>query len=118
MGTFRDITDSKKAAEALAESEEKYRSLAENCQDYIMRYDREGRYIYVNSAVLKISGLEEHDFLGKTNREVGFDPLMCDFLEGTIQSVFETGEGNSVQFSWDGPEGPIILDRKAPEPLG
>ena len=39
VGTIQDITDSKKAEEKLRLSEEQYRSLAENSQDYIMRYD-------------------------------------------------------------------------------
>jgi len=39
---FNDITDRKKAEEALRESEDKYRTVVENMQDVFYRTDMEG----------------------------------------------------------------------------
>jgi PAS domain-containing protein len=52
--TLVDITDIKRAEEKLRDSEEKFKSLAENSQDYIMRYDKECRHLYQNAAAYSI----------------------------------------------------------------
>lgn len=56
-GVARDITGSKRAREALRESEEKFRQLAENIDSVFWMTDLEGtRFIYVSSAYEKIWG--------------------------------------------------------------
>lgn len=47
-GTVEDITERKLAEEALRKSEQKFRTLAENIPDHIIRYDLEGRAVYLN----------------------------------------------------------------------
>ncbi len=46
----RDITERKQAERALAEREREFRTLAENTSNLIIRYDCDGRRIYVNPA--------------------------------------------------------------------
>lgn len=61
---LRDITEKKRAADAIKESEDKYRRLAENAQDLIYRYEflPSRRFSYVSPSALKITGYtpEEH----------------------------------------------------------
>ncbi|MGY8769902.1 MAG: PAS domain-containing protein [Pirellulales bacterium] len=85
IGACQDITERKVAEELLRESEEKFRSLAENTQDYIMRYDEQGRHLYENPAALEVAGLMEADIIGKTHREAGFDPELCNSWEKISQ---------------------------------
>lgn len=61
MGSMMDITERKKAEEALQQSEEKYRTLVEQATDGIFISDKSGKFHMVNSAGCRISGytLEE-----------------------------------------------------------
>jgi len=49
---------------ALRESERQFRTLAENLPDMVVRYDREGRRIYVNPAFERATGVLANDAVG------------------------------------------------------
>jgi PAS domain S-box-containing protein len=100
----------KQHEEELLESEEKFRSLAENTRDYIMRYDKECRHLYENPAALGVSGFTAADIIGKTHREAGFDEEMCELFEEKISRVFKTGESSQLIFEWESANGNVYLD--------
>ncbi|MBT4521299.1 MAG: PAS domain S-box protein, partial [Halieaceae bacterium] len=105
-----EIDERKSAEEARAESLEQYRSLAENTQDYIMRYDRQCRHLYQNAAAYRVSGFTKEEFVGKTHRELGFEEDLCELWEDQINWVFEAGESVSEVFEWEGKDGKVFLD--------
>ncbi|MCP4537618.1 MAG: PAS domain S-box protein [Chloroflexi bacterium] len=105
-----DTTERVRAEESLRESEEKFRSLAENSQDYIMRYDEKCRHVYENPAALRVSGFSEEDIIGKTHREAGFDAELSNLWEEKIIRVFKTGEPAQSIFDWESDQGKVYLD--------
>ncbi len=65
-GTAQDITERKRADEALRESEEKLRLILESTTEAIYGSDREARYTFCNPACLRLLGYERvDDLLGK-----------------------------------------------------
>jgi PAS domain S-box-containing protein len=70
FGTLLDITDQKLAEMALAESEARYRLLAENASDAILHTDLKGVVTYVSPAVESLVGRSPQDLLGRNWRRV------------------------------------------------
>lgn len=100
-----------KAKEKAEEQEKKFHPLSENIQDYIMRYDKACRHTYMNKAALEITGLQAHEIIGKTHREVGtFDEQQCEMWEENIKKVFTTKQSYYEQFVFKGAQGEVFLD--------
>jgi len=64
VGVTRDITESKKAEEALRESEEKFRGIAERSFDGIYEMDLEGHITYASPAIERITGYKPDELQG------------------------------------------------------
>ena len=98
----RDITDRVRAEEALRKQEQELRTLAHNSPDGILRFDRDLRCTFVNAAVEKATGREAASVLGSTLLEQGSPPEIRVAWEAAMRSTFATGEGVSVDYSFDG----------------
>ncbi len=83
-----EITERRRAEEALRESEEKFRSLVENAPNIIMIVDREGIIQFINQTV---PGLAVEDVIGKNHLEY-VDQEYHGITKDTIKQVFKTGE--------------------------
>ncbi len=111
-----DITERKQMGEALRESEEQFRRLAESSADFIMRYDREGRHLYVNPTCVRISGIPAEKFIGRTHRQLGFGVEESKELKKRIRKVFDTAEPEHWDFEFESAQGWVYLDwRVVPE---
>nr|WP_276561855.1 PAS domain S-box protein [Brevibacillus halotolerans] len=65
----RDVTEQRRIAQALGDSEAKYRLISENMTDLIAILDRSGRYIYVSPSFKTILGYTPESLLGMDYRK-------------------------------------------------
>ena len=93
--SFMDITERKRAEEALRHSEKEYKKLVENASDVVFRTDVMGRFTFGNPAMLRISGYTEEEFIGRHYKML-IRPdmfkksvsLLVDQFENRIQNTY------------------------------
>ena len=77
VGIAQDITEQKRAEEALRREEERFRTLVENTVDWIWQVDTGCRYIYVSPQAEELLGYGRNEILGKTP----FDFMSADEVQ-------------------------------------
>ncbi|MCX7650664.1 MAG: PAS domain-containing sensor histidine kinase [Flavobacteriales bacterium] len=87
-----EIWEKQEIEKKLRESERNYRTLTENSNDLIMRFDREFRHLYVNPITTHYLGIDYREFIGKTHKELGFKKEDYEYWEAQIDQVFKTGK--------------------------
>ena len=95
----------KRAEEALRESEERLRSLAENVPCVLMRFDRQLRVVYLSKQSDRYNPNPAERMIGRTNREMGMPEHLCDLWDAAIERVFRTGTQEEMEFDFAGPSG-------------
>ncbi|MGD8228223.1 MAG: PAS domain S-box protein, partial [Desulfobacteraceae bacterium] len=67
--TYQDVTDQRKAQDALKRSEEKYHNILENIEDGYYEVDLEGNFTFFNDALCRILGYSRDEMQGMNNRQ-------------------------------------------------
>ncbi|MCY7385026.1 MAG: PAS domain S-box protein [Microcoleus sp. CAN_BIN18] len=96
----RDITEQQRTQAELHQREQEFSALAENSTDIIARFDRELRHLYVNQAVEAVTGKPPSEFIGKSNRELGMPPHLCNQWDEACVKVFRVGKQETIEFSF------------------
>ena len=95
----------KLAEEELKKKEINYRTLTENIPDVIARLDKDRKYLYVNPAIEKVTGLAPGAFLGKTNEEAGMPEENVVVWNEHMRYVFQKAEQRIFEFVFQTPDG-------------
>ena len=101
LNFLSDVTERKQAEEALRESEEKYRQLADSITDIFFAFDRELRYTYWNRASEELTGITAKDAIGKTFYELFPDTSQTRKAEKVYHKVLRTQQPHSFINEYD-----------------
>ncbi len=90
VGLNMDITLKKKIEEKLAQSELRFRLMAENMLDIVVIHGKDKRYLYASPSIEKLFGLKPKQIIGKSYRELGVLEEICAIFDKALDTVFKT----------------------------
>ena len=97
-GIMVDVSDRKQVEVALNKSERQLLTLAEHFPDFIVRFDSECRFLYINSAVEQAFGQPREQVIGKTLHELPTEPIaQKDHLNAAIRRAFAENRPNTFE---------------------
>jgi len=103
---FRDIAERRRAEEALHDSEERYRTVAEAASDAIVTIDKDDKILFANRAAEEIFGYTRAELLGQ-DLAILISEDQHDVHGASLKRRLETGER---RISWEGVE--LVGSRK------
>lgn len=101
---FRDITEQKRAEEAIRQSEERFRLIIEDVEVAVQGYDSNLRVIYWNKASERLYGYTEEEAMGRSLLELIIPEPMRDAVEEAV--------GNWVRNGVPIPAAELVLQHK------
>jgi two-component system NtrC family sensor kinase len=97
----RDVTDRNRAEEALKNSEENYRELANSITDVFFAMDEHLRYTYWNKASEVLTGIRAEDAIGKSLLEIFPDSPGLRKAEKAYRAVLKTQKSRTFINDYD-----------------
>jgi len=91
IASLLDITENKRAEEALRLNEEKYRSILEEMQEGYFEVDFAGNFTFFNDSLRRFLGYSKEELMGMNNRQYT-DKENSKKLFQTFNKVYNTGE--------------------------
>lgn len=118
LGVTRDITDRKKAEDALAESEARFRRITDNMVDMVSQTDLDGNFVYVSPSHSNILGYDPRTLVGTNVLDLIHPDDMEKVLNATYKAIEVKGTA-LVEFRyrhikghyvWLATQGRVMLD--------
>ncbi|MCX5828367.1 MAG: PAS domain S-box protein [Deltaproteobacteria bacterium] len=103
-GMLLDITEQKRAEDALEESRKRYQDLIESINESVWEIDATGRFTYISPSIEKLIGYEQREIVGRLPYEFAWAKDMEKLKEGFYDS-FDT------HYSFDSVAGIIVHKR-------
>jgi len=120
LAVTRDITERKKAEEALRESEERFRAITMTASDAILLMDDKEKIVYWNPAAERIFGYSADEAVGRALHEFLAPRRMHDEYRKGFARFVKTGQGpvinrsvEMVAMKKDGTEFPMEVSTSA-----
>jgi PAS domain S-box-containing protein len=110
VGTATDITERKKAEEALAESENRLKMIMDHSPAMMFLKDLQGRYLYINPAFRHFCGKASEEILGRSDLEI-FPGAEAEIFRAHDQVVRESGTASvfeEIALHADGPHTALV----------
>jgi diguanylate cyclase (GGDEF)-like protein/PAS domain S-box-containing protein len=90
FASARDLTERKRAQEALTQERELLRTLIDNMPDFIFVKDRESRFVINNTEHARVLGAPEEELVGKTDFDV-FSRDLAERYYADEQEIIRSG---------------------------
>lgn len=95
QGIARDITERKRADEAVSESERRFREILENIQLVALMLDRHGRVTFCNDYLLRMTGWQREEVVARNWFELFIPVEHRKRLEAIFKAVISRGKVSS-----------------------
>ncbi len=87
-GMVLDITEQKRAEDALDESRKSYQDLVESINESVWEIDATGRFTYISPGIEKLMGYEQHEIIGRMPYEFAWAKDM-EKLKGSFLNLLD-----------------------------
>ena len=108
LAVVQDTSARRAAGDALERREREFHGVLAAVPDIIVRFGPDLRHRYVNPAISRVTGIDAEQFIGRTNRELGFPEDMCARWDRMLGECLTRGETCEADWAWTTPSGEVI----------
>ena len=99
FGTNTDLSEERAQVETVRRQQRELRAITDNSPDILARFDSDCRFVFVNAAIERATGIPAAAMVGRTNRELDMPEDVIESWESAIGQVFESAEARKIEFS-------------------